>query len=195
MIDGNPRGLRIHRLTTPLAEATVRDLRSGERVLLTGEIITARDAAHGRLLEELRAGRPLPVDLSGQVLYYVGPSPARPGRVIGSAGPTSSYRMDPFFPEILSTGLRAIIGKGRRGPEVRENLARFGAVYLGAVGGLGALLSGKISRAEVVAYPDLGPEAIYRFWVTDFPTWVVNDVQGGDLYEEGRREYARVALP
>lgn len=183
--------MRIHRLKTPWVEATARDLRAGERVLLTGEILTARDAAHGRLLEALRSGSSLPVDLAGQVLYYVGPSPARPGRVIGSAGPTSSYRMDPFFPAILSTGLRAIIGKGRRGPEVREALARFGAVYLGAVGGLGALLSGKIRRAEVVAYPDLGPEAIYRLWVEDFPTWVVNDVHGGDLYEEGRHNYAQ----
>ncbi len=179
------------RLSPPLTDEVVERLRAGDRVLITGTLYTARDAAHARLADRIRRGEPLPFDLKGQIIYFVGPTPAPPGRPIGSAGPTTSYRMDPYSPLLVAHGLKAMIGKGRRSAEVREALRRHRAVYLGAVGGAGALLSKRIVAAEVVAYEDLGPEAIRRLEVRDFPAVVINDVHGGDLYEEGRKRYAR----
>jgi|UniRef100_A0A7C3YZ95 fumarate hydratase subunit beta len=180
------------RLTAPVTDDLVRSLVIGDQVLVNGIIYTARDAAHKRLMELLDAGQELPVDFKGQILYYVGPSPARPGRVIGAAGPTTSTRMDVYTPTMLKLGLKAMIGKGKRSPEVIAALREYTAVYLGATGGAGALISKCIKAAEVVAFPDLGPEAIHRLEVEDFPTIVINDCHGGDLYDRGRREYARL---
>jgi len=182
------------RLSPPLTDKTIKSLVVGNLVLVNGVIYTARDSAHKRLMELLDAGQELPVDLQGQILYYVGPSPARPGRVIGAAGPTTSTRMDVYTPTLLKLGLKAMIGKGKRSPEVIAALQKYTAVYLGATGGAGALISKCIKAAEVVAFPDLGPEAIHRLEVEDFPTMVINDCHGGDLYELGRREYARELL-
>ena len=179
------------RLTPPLTDEMVKTLVMGDQVLVSGVIYTARDAAHKRLMELLDAGKQLPVDFKGQILYYVGPSPARPGRVIGAAGPTTSTRMDVYTPTMLKLGLKVMIGKGKRSPEVLAALQEFTAVYLGATGGAGALISKCIKAAEVVAFPDLGPEAIHRLEVENLPTIVINDCHGGDLYELGRREYAR----
>jgi fumarate hydratase subunit beta len=178
------------RLTTPLDREAVRALRAGDQVLISGPVYGARDAAHKRLVDALAAGEPLPVDLTGQVIYYVGPAPARPGSPIGSAGPTTSGRMDRYTPALLTAGLRGMIGKGYRNAEVREAIARHGAVYLAAVGGSGAYLARRIRAAEVVAYEDLGPEAIYRLELRDFPAIVVNDAHGNDLYEDAPRQYA-----
>jgi fumarate hydratase subunit beta len=180
------------RLSSPVTNDIIKSLVMGDQVLVNGIIFTARDSAHKRLMELLDAGQELPVDLKGQILYYVGPSPARPGRVIGAAGPTTSTRMDVYTPTLLKLGLKAMIGKGSRGPEVIAALKEYTAVYLGATGGAGALISKCIKAAEVVAFPDLGPEAIHRLEVEDFPTIVINDCHGGDLYELGRREFARV---
>ena len=179
------------RLTLPLDADAVESLRAGDQVLLTGTLLTARDAAHKRLVEALAAGEPLPVDLRGQVIYYVGPAPARPGAVIGSAGPTTSGRMDPYTPALLAAGVRGMIGKGLRSEAVREAIVRHRAVYLAAVGGSGALLARRITAAEVVAYADLGPEAIYRLTVVDFPAIVVDDCHGGDLYRDAVARYAK----
>ena len=179
------------RLTTPLSEADVAALHTGDALRLSGVIYTGRDAAHRHLFDLLQRGEEPPIPLSGQVIYYVGPSPAPPGRPIGAAGPTTSYRMDPYTPLLLSRGLKAVIGKGMRSAEVKEALRRYHAVYLTATGGAGALLGGAIKEAQVVAYPELGPEAIRRLVVEDFPVLVVNDIYGGDLYEEGRRRYER----
>ena len=179
------------RLIPPLTDEMVKTLVMGDQVLVSGVIYTARDAAHKRLMELLDAGKQLPVDFKGQILYYVGPSPARPGRVIGAAGPTTSTRMDVYTPTMLKLGLKAMIGKGKRSLEVLAALQEFTAVYLGATGGAGALISKCIKAAEVVAFPDLGPEAIHRLEVENLPTIVINDCHGGDLYELGRREYAR----
>lgn len=179
------------RLTPPLTDEMVKTLVMGDQVLVSGVIYTARDAAHKRLMELLDAGKQLPVDFKGQILYYVGPSPAWPGRVIGAAGPTTSTRMDVYTPTMLKLGLKAMIGKGKRSLEVLAALQEFTAVYLGATGGAGALISKCIKAAEVVAFPDLGPEAIHRLEVENLPTIVINDCHGGDLYELGRREYAR----
>ena len=179
------------RLTPPLTDEMVKTLVMGDQVLVSGVIYTARDAAHKRLMELLDAGKQMPVDFKGQILYYVGPSPARPGRVIGAAGPTTSTRMDVYTPTMLKLGLKAMIGKGKRSLEVLAALQEFTAVYLGATGGAGALISKCIKAAEVVAFPDLGPEAIHRLEVENLPTIVINDCHGGDLYELGRREYAR----
>jgi len=181
------------RLIPPLTDQLIKSLVMGDQVLVNGIIYTARDAAHKRLMDLLDAGQELPVDFQGQILYYVGPSPARPGRVIGAAGPTTSTRMDVYTPTMLKLGLKAMIGKGKRGPEVIRALEEYTAVYLGATGGAGALISKCIKAAEVVAFPDLGPEAIHRLEVEDFPAVVINDCHGGDLYELGRREYARVS--
>jgi len=179
------------KLVPPLTDADVEQLEMGDRVLVSGVVYTARDAAHKRLVDLLAAGKPLPVDLKGQILYYVGPSPARPGRVIGAAGPTTSYRMDSYTPTLLQLGLKAMIGKGRRSPEVIAAMVAHKAVYLGATGGAGALISQCIKEAEVVAFPELGPEAIHRLVVEDLPTMVINDCRGRDLYEMGVKKYAR----
>jgi fumarate hydratase subunit beta len=179
-----------HRLTTPLDEAQVLALRAGDRVLLTGTVYTARDAAHKRMTEALAAGRALPFDPQGQVIYYVGPSPAPPGKVIGAAGPTTSSRMDAYAPALYRAGIRATIGKGARSDDVRRAIVECHAVYLAAVGGAGALLARCIREVEVVAYPELGPEAVRRLTVQDFPAVVVNDACGADLYEQVRERSA-----
>lgn len=178
------------RITTPLTDAQVGALRAGMRVLISGRLLTARDAAHKKMVELLEKGAELPVDLNGQVIYYVGPTPAPPGRVIGACGPTTAGRMDAYTPALLARGLKGMIGKGFRSPEVLQALQKHRAVYFGAIGGAGALLAGCVRAARVVAYPELGPEAIHELTVDDFPAFVVNDVYGGDLYVEGRRQYA-----
>jgi fumarate hydratase subunit beta len=154
-------------------------------------IYTGRDAAHKRLMDLIQSGKPLPIDLRGQIIYYVGPSPAKPGRPIGSAGPTTSYRMDAFSPKLIELGLKGMIGKGKRAPVVIEAMVRYKAVYFGATGGAAALLARCVMEAEVVAYDDLGPEAIRRLVVKDLPVMVVNDVLGNDLYDEGVKQYSR----
>jgi len=183
-----------HILKTPLTEDVARELRAGDTVLLSGEVLTGRDAAHRRLIETLDSGEPLPVSLADQVIFYVGPSPAPPGHPIGSTGPTTAGRMDAFAPRLIAEcGLRGMIGKGARREIVRQACSDFGAVYFGAIGGLGALLGQRVTEAEVLAYPDLGPEAIYRFTVRDFPLIVVNDTMGGDYYAAGRARFTRSA--
>ncbi|MBM4273046.1 MAG: Fe-S-containing hydro-lyase [Deltaproteobacteria bacterium] len=179
------------RLTPPLRDEDVEQLEIGDRVLVSGVIYTARDAAHKRLIDLLDAGKPLPMEIKGQILYYVGPSPARPGRVIGAAGPTTAYRMDSYAPTLIKLGLKAMIGKGKRSPEVIAAMMEHKAVYLGATGGAGALISQCIKAAEVVAFPELGPEAIHRLVVEDLPTIVINDCRGRDLYEVGVAKYRR----
>jgi len=179
------------RLAPPLSEEDTAALRCGDRVLITGVLYTARDAAHARLITLLDEGKDLPFDVAGQIIYYVGPTPAKPGAVIGSAGPTTSGRMDTYAPAMMAAGLKGMIGKGSRSAAVREAMSHHKAVYFAATGGAGALLSQCIVKAEVVAYEDLGPEAIRRLEVKDFPVIVVNDAHGGDLYEEGVSSYRR----
>ncbi len=176
---------------SPLSEQAVRSLRAGDKVSLNGVVYVARDAAHHRLVEALEKGEKPPLDIRGQTFYYMGPSPAPPGRVIGSAGPTTSSRMDQFTPYLVSKGLRAMIGKGSRSAEVREALKLHGAVYFVAVGGAGALISLAITEAKVIAYEDLGPEAILRLTVKDFPVIVADDVYGGDLFSQNQAIYRR----
>jgi fumarate hydratase subunit beta len=177
------------KLKAPLSESDVRALRAGDRVLVSGTVYTARDAAHKRLVEAIEAGRELPFDLEGQLIYYVGPCPAKPGQALGSCGPTTSGRMDPYAPILLARGLRAMIGKGSRAPAVVEAMKRHGAVYLAAIGGAGALAARTVRKAEMVAYEDLGPEAVQRLEVEDFPAVVCIDAEGNDLYETGRARY------
>lgn len=179
------------RLTTPLSGEITTNLRIGQQVLINGVIYTARDAAHKRLVELLDQGKELPIELEGQIIYYVGPSPAPPGRVIGSAGPTTAGRMDAYAPRLIERGLKGMIGKGARSAAVVEAMKKHGAVYFAAIGGAAALISRCIVESEVVAYPDLGPEAIHRLVVKDFPAIVVNDAYGGDLYQEGRKLYCQ----
>ena len=173
-----------HRIQLPLTEESIDMLRAGDYVYLTGAIYTARDAAHRRMLEALSKGESLPLDIRGQVIYYVGPTPAKPGAVIGSAGPTTSIRMDPYTPSMLEAGLKGIIGKGGRGPKVREALQNHRAVYFIAVGGAGALLSKQIRNVEVVAYEDLGTEAMRRLEIEDFPVVVTMDSHGRSVHDE-----------
>lgn len=175
-----------HSLVPPLDLEAVSVLRAGDRVCISGTIFAARDAAHRRMVEALNRGEPLPIEFRGQIIYYMGPSPARPGRPIGAAGPTTAGRMDPYTPELLDLGLKGMIGKGRRSQAVREAMMRRKAVYLAAVGGAGALLAQHIVAAEVAAYEDLGPEAILRLTVEGFPAVVINDIYGGDAYETGQ---------
>ncbi len=177
------------RLQTPLADDQILDLRAGDAVLIDGVLYGARDAAHARLVATLEGGQPLPIDLTGAIIYYVGPAPAKPGQPIGSAGPTTSSRMDRFAPSLYAAGLKATIGKGYRTPPVREAIQRHSALYLAAIGGSGALLSQRIVSSEIVAYEELGPEAIYRFEVRDFPAIVINDAHGNDLYQQARSEW------
>ena len=184
------------RLETPFREATARSLHAGAPALISGTLLTGRDAAHRRLIELLDRGASLPISLEDAIIFYVGPTPAPPGRPLGAAGPTTAGRMDAYAPRLIAEcGLRGMIGKGARGPAVRQACVNWGAVYFGAIGGLGALLGRCITAAEVVAYPELGPEAIYRVTVKDFPVTVVNDTFGHDAYEEGRARYARPPLP
>jgi len=175
----------------PLTEETIAGLRAGDHATLTGVIYTARDAAHKRLVEALDSGEPLPIDIKGAVIYYVGPTPERPGRVIGAAGPTTSMRLNPYTPRLMAQGLKATIGKGGRSDEVKEALKKYRGVYFIAVGGTGALLSKRIKKAEVVAYEDLGTEAIRRLEVERFPVIVANDMYGNDLLELGKAQYQR----
>jgi fumarate hydratase subunit beta len=176
-------------ISLPLTEEIIAGLKTGDKVLLSGTLYVARDAAHSRMFEALERGEPLPFDIKSQTIYYMGPSPAPPGRAIGAAGPTTSARMDPYTPRLLAEGLKGNIGKGARSEEVREALRKHKAVYFAAVGGAGALLSKTIVKSEVIAYEDLGPEAVLRIEVKGFPATVVNDIYGGDLYEEGKKKY------
>lgn len=175
----------------PLSKEDAKNLKVGDYVYLTGTIYSARDAAHKRMSETLAKGEALPIEMEGNVIYYMGPSPAREGRPIGSAGPTTSGRMDPYAPTLLDLGLRGMIGKGKRTQAVKDAVVRNGAVYFAAVGGAGALLSHCIKEAEVVAYPDLGPEAIHKLEVVELPAVVVMDSEGNDLYETATKQYQR----
>lgn len=174
---------------TPLTEETVKGLKAGDRVLLNGIIYTGRDAAHKRLIEMLEKGEKLPLELEGQIIYYVGPCPAKPGRVIGSAGPTTSGRMDAYTPQLLERGLKGMIGKGIRNNEVVDAIKKNKAVYFAAIGGAGALLAESIKEAKVLAFEDLGPEAIYQLKVENFPVTVIIDSEGNDLYKMGKEQY------
>ena len=167
----------------PFEEGVLATLQAGDLISLTGSLYTGRDQTHRRLIALLDEGRELPVDLEGQLLYYVGPSPAKPGQVIGAAGPTTSYRMDAYTPRLLELGLKATLGKGSRSMNVRQAMKKHGAIYLATVGGAGALLSKSIIESELVAFEDAGPEAMFRFEVVDFPAVVINDVAGNDFYE------------
>jgi fumarate hydratase subunit beta len=176
-----------YKLTTPLTDEDVEKLKAGDIVYLSGVMYTARDAAHKRIVDLILNGEEPPFDLKGAVIYYVGPTPPKPGEVIGSAGPTTSYRMDPYAPILIEHGLKGMIGKGKRNQEVREACKKHKAVYFGATGGAAALIAKAIKKAEIIAYPELGPEAVRRIEVEDFPVVVINDIYGNDLYEEGRK--------
>lgn len=179
------------RLTAPLDLEDIRELRTGDIVRLSGAIYTARDAAHARMAEAAAAGEPLPFDPEGQVIYFTGPAPARPGHALGPAGPTTASRMDPYSPLLVEHGLRGMVGKGRRSEKVKRAMQEHGCVYFGAVEGTAALLARCVKEAEVIAYEDLGTEAIRKLLVEDFPAVVVNDLYGGDLYREGRERWRR----
>jgi len=181
----------VKKVKLPLTDDTLEDLKSGDNILLTGVMYVARDAAHKRMVEALDQGKPLPFDIKGQTVYFMGPSPAKPGQPIGSAGPTTSGRMDSYSPRLISEGLKGMIGKGMRSQAVKDAMKEYKAVYLAAVGGAGALISKSIKKAEVVAYEELGAEAVLRMEVEDFPATVINDIYGGDLYEEGKARYRK----
>ena len=177
------------RVTLPLSDEVIAGLRAGDNILLNGVMYVARDAAHKKLIDALDKGEKLPFDLKGQTVYYMGPSPAKPGQVIGSAGPTTSGRIDVYSPRLMEAGLKGMIGKGNRSQPVKEAMKKFKAVYFGAIGGAGALIAKSIKKAEVIAYEELGAEAIRRLEVADFPVTVINDIYGGDLYDEGKAKY------
>lgn len=181
----------VKNISTPLTDKITAGLNSGDRVLLNGIIYTGRDAAHKRLVELMKQGKELPLELRGQIIYYVGPCPAKPGRVIGSAGPTTSGRMDAYAPLLMDKGLRGMIGKGLRNKEVVDSIIKNKAVYFAAIGGAGALLAEAIKEAEVLAFPELGPEAIYKLKVENFPLTVIIDSKGNDLYKVGKEQYKR----
>lgn len=178
-------------VTTPLTEDKIKQLRAGDRVLISGIIYTARDAAHKRLIELLDKGKQLPIDVKNQIIYYVGPTPAKPGMALGSAGPTTSYRMDPYTPRLLDLGLRGMIGKGIRSLEVIEAIKRNKGVYFGAIGGAAALISKSIKSSQIIAYKDLGSEAIRRLEIVNLPVVVVIDSLGNNLYEIGQKDYLK----
>ena len=182
----------VKKITLPLTEETLKELNAGDNVLLNGVIYVGRDTAHQRMVEALDQGKPLPFDIKGQTIYYMGPAPARPGQVIGSAGPTTSGRMDTYSPRLMAEGLKGMIGKGMRSQPVKDAIKQYKAVYLAAIGGAGALISKTIKKSEVIAYEELGAEAVRRLEVENFPAIVVNDIYGGDLYQEGKAKY-RVA--
>lgn len=176
-------------LTTPLSSEDTKQLESGDTVYLSGTLYTARDAAHKRLVDLIEAGEELPFDLEGSVIYFVGPTPPKPGDPIGSAGPTTSYRMDSYSPTMLKNGSKGMIGKGKRNQAVKDACVEYDGIYFGATGGAGALLGKLITSAEVIAYPELGPEAVRKITVENFPVTVINDTKGNDLYQMGREQY------
>jgi fumarate hydratase subunit beta len=180
-------------ITSPIDEQTIESLHAGDQVLISGVIYVGRDAAHKRLVETLDRGEQLPFDVKGQTIYYMGPSPTKPGHVIGSAGPTTSGRMDAYTPRMLQAGLKAMIGKGLRTDEVKQAIVKHKAVYFAATGGAAALIARAVTKAETIAYEELGPEAVLRLEVKDFPAVVINDCHGGDLYQEGKAKYAKTA--
>ena len=177
------------KITLPLTDEIVKDLKAGDNLLLSGVMYVGRDTAHKRMVEALDQGKPLPFDIKGATMYYMGPSPARPARIIGSAGPTTSGRMDAYSPRLIAEGLKGMVGKGPRSKAVKDAMVKDKAVYLGAIGGAGAIISRSIKKAEVVAYEELGAEALRRLEVEDFPVTVINDIYGGDLYQEGKAKY------
>ena len=179
----------VRKIMLPLTDETLEELKAGDSVLLSGTMYVGRDAAHKRMVEALEQGKPLPFDVKGQVIYFMGPSPARPGQPIGAAGPTTSGRMDSYSPRLMAEGLKGMIGKGMRSQEVKDAIKKYKAVYLAAIGGAGALISKAIKKSEVIAYEELGAEAVLRLEVEDFPATVVNDIYGGDLYQEGKARY------
>jgi len=179
------------KLTTPLSDESAAKLHAGDRVEITGTIYVARDAAHKRMVEALERGEKLPVDVRGQIVYYMGPSPTKPGKVIGSAGPTTSGRMDAYAPRLMQEGLKGMIGKGLRAQPVKDAMKKYKAVYFAATGGAAALIAQRIKKAAIVAYEDLGAEALQRLEVEDFPVIVVNDIFSGDAYEDGKKQYAK----
>ena len=179
------------KIATPLSDEVIEQLYAGDKVTITGTIYVGRDAAHKRMIEALDRGEPLPFEPQGQIIYYMGPSPAKPGKPIGSAGPTTSYRMDPYAPRLMEVGLKGMIGKGNRSQPVREAMQKHKALYFAAIGGAGALIAKSIKEAEVIAYDDLGAEALRRLKVEDFPVIVVNDIYGGDAYEDGQKQYRK----
>jgi fumarate hydratase subunit beta len=181
--------LVVKKVKLPLTEETLPELRAGDNVLLSGVLYVARDAAHKRMVEALDQGKPLPFDIRGQTIYYMGPSPAKPGQTIGSAGPTTSRRLDSYSPRLLAEGLKGMIGKGVRSQAVKDALKKHKAVYLAAIGGTGALISKSITKSEIIAYEELGTEAVRRLEVENFPATVINDIYGGDLYQEGKAKY------
>ena len=179
----------VKKVTLPLTDEILKDLKAGDNILLTGVIYVARDAAHKRMVEALDQGKPLPFDIRGQTIYFMGPTPAKPGQPIGAAGPTTSGRMDIYSPRLIAEGLKGMIGKGMRSQAVKDAMKKYKAVYLAAIGGAGALISKSIKKAEVIAYEELGAEAIRRLEVADLPVTVINDIYGGDLYQEGKAKY------
>jgi len=179
----------VKKVTLPLTDEILKDLKAGDNVLFTGIIYVARDAAHKRMVEALDQGKPLPFDIRGQTIYFMGPTPAKPGQPIGAAGPTTSGRMDIYSPRLIAEGLKGMIGKGMRSQAVKDAMKKYKAVYLAAIGGAGALISKSIKKAEVIAYEELGAEAIRRLEVADLPVTVINDIYGGDLYQEGKTKY------
>jgi len=179
----------VKKVRLPLTDKTLEGLKAGDSILLTGTMYVGRDAAHKRMVEALDQGKPLPFDVKGQTIYFMGPSPARPGQPIGSAGPTTSGRMDSYSPRLIAEGLKGMIGKGMRSQEVKDAMKKYKAVYLAAIGGAGALISKTIKKSEVIAYKELGAEAVYRLEVEDFPATVVNDIYGNDLYQKGKAKY------
>jgi fumarate hydratase subunit beta len=181
--------MAVKKIATPLTDEVVKSLKAGDSVLITGTIYTGRDQAHKRLVDTLKSGKPLPVDLRGQIIYYVGPAPAKPGYAIGPAGPTTSGRMDPYTPALLEYGMKGMIGKGNRTPEVIDAIKKYTGVYFASVGGAAALIAKRITKCEIMAYEDIGAEALMKLTVEDFPAVVVNDCYGNDLYEEGMKKY------
>ena len=179
------------KITTPLTDDVIAGLHAGDKVQISGVIYVGRDAAHKRLVAALEKGEPLPFDPHGQIIYYMGPSPTPPGHAIGSAGPTTAGRMDVYTPRMLAAGLKGMIGKGNRSKDVRTAIMQYKAVYFAATGGVAALISQTIKKADLIAYPDLGAEAVLRLEVEDFPAIVVNDIYGGDAYEDGKAKYRR----
>jgi fumarate hydratase subunit beta len=177
------------KITLPLTDKIVEELKAGDNVLLSGVIYVARDAAHKRIVEAIDKGQTPPFDVKEQTVYYMGPAPAKPGYAIGSAGPTTSYRMDPYAPRLMEVGLKGMIGKGNRTQAVKDAIKKYKAVYFAAIGGAGALIAKSIKKADVIAYEDLGAEAVRRLEVEDFPVTVINDIYGGDLYEQGKAKY------